>query len=337
VTAPSLELTSSAGSVTLANANNSIASLAAATNGATSIRTSGALNVTAGGIAGVNSNGNAITLQSGGAMTLGQSVTATGSSVTLNAGGGISQTGGALTASALELLGSGTQTLNMIANNVGTLAGNVSGSIIYKDADTLDIGATVSTFGVNTHGNGLRLSATGITQSQAINTGSLDLYVRNAGAVNLSHAGNSIGTLAAATSGAFTLVNTAGSLYITTLTNPDGPTGGVNTNGNNFTLTTNNLWLGSNNTDFGGINVGGRHRRPDHRPDPAIQQRRHHRRQACGAQQQLRRPLGHAQQHQHPRAGIDRRQLRLPEQQGAEHRHREWRCRADHGQRPREA
>jgi filamentous hemagglutinin family protein len=242
-----------AGAITLASGNDFGDTVTLASTGASPMELRDINALKLGAVSNVGGN---TVLRSGGLMTLTGNVNAGAAALTLNAGG-ISQTGGAITAGALELLGSGTQTLNSAANNVGTVAGNVSGSVIYKDADTLDIGAAGTSFGINTNGNGLRLSVTGITQSQPIVTGSLDLYVRNAGAVNLTDVGNSVGTLAAATSGAFTLNNTATNLFITTLTNPDGPTGGVTTGGNNFTLTTNNLTLGADAATYGGINVGG--------------------------------------------------------------------------------
>jgi filamentous hemagglutinin family protein len=235
VFAPSLELVSAAGSVTLANANNSIPALAAATHGDTSIRTSGALNVTAGAIAGVSSNGNAITLQSGGLMTLGQSVTATGSAVTLNAGGGSNQSGGTITSSSLQLLGAGAQTLNQ-SNSATTLFGSVAGSINYKTAGALDIGAG----GLSTNGNTLKLDVGSISQTGAIATNGFELIV-GSGVVNLSNATNTIGAIAATTQGAFTLNNTSPDLYIQQV----GGTVGVVTNNHDFTLTnTNTLWLG---------------------------------------------------------------------------------------------
>src|SRR2546423_8987252 len=53
----------------------------------------------------------------------------------------VTQTSGnVITAAGLQLLGSGTVTLNDAGNNVGTLAASYNGPIGYTDANTLTIG-----------------------------------------------------------------------------------------------------------------------------------------------------------------------------------------------------
>src|SRR5437016_2383128 len=61
--------------------------------------------------------------------------------LTLNVVGAVTQTANnVITAAGLQLLGSGTVTLNESGNNVATLAANYNGPIAYTDANSLTVG-----------------------------------------------------------------------------------------------------------------------------------------------------------------------------------------------------
>ena len=84
-------------------------------------------------------------------------VTTTGT-VTLNTlqGGVTELSNSIISADKLLLLGTGTYTLAQ-ANTVGTLAANLSGSLVYHDANTLTVGTVVGTSGISTNGNDVTL------------------------------------------------------------------------------------------------------------------------------------------------------------------------------------
>ncbi|RTL49257.1 MAG: hypothetical protein EKK46_14590, partial [Rhodocyclaceae bacterium] len=239
----------------MTNSGNSVATFAAATNGATSFRTSGGLTVgTAGGTSGVVSTGGDIALQSGGAMTLSQNVTAGAGGVTLTAGGGASQSGGAITGASLAVAGAGTFTLSSSSNDVTNLYGNLSGALNFRDANALVIGNAGGTTGLNLNGNTLTLTTGGaISQTATLSVNYFELDSQGSGStVDLSNTGNSIGHIGAETRGDFTLANSSANLY----TDVVGFKSGIKTNDHNFTLTnTNTLWLG-NGSNNGSINAG---------------------------------------------------------------------------------
>src|SRR5438132_6842203 len=64
--------------------------------------------------------------------------------LTLNVVGAVTQTANnVITAAGLQLLGSGTVTLNESGNNVATLAANYNGAIAYTDANSLTVGTEI--------------------------------------------------------------------------------------------------------------------------------------------------------------------------------------------------
>src|SRR5207302_1709626 len=69
-----------------------------------------------------------------------------------------------ITAAGLQLLGSGTVTLNESGNNVATLAANYNGTIAYTDANALTVGTVtdgpsgMTTSGITTSGADVKLT-----------------------------------------------------------------------------------------------------------------------------------------------------------------------------------
>src|SRR5437773_1964006 len=93
---------------------------------------------------GITSNNNDVklTVLLGG-LSLNRGVTLGAGDLTLDVrgAGAVTQTAsGLITASGLQLLGSGTVNLDQDANNVATLAANYNGTIGYRDASSLGIG-----------------------------------------------------------------------------------------------------------------------------------------------------------------------------------------------------
>ncbi len=136
ISAKGLELLGT-GSYILNNPANDISTLAGNTTGEVSFRDSNGFS-----IGSVNSTV--------GMTTLGN--------LTLEAGGNISQTE-KISANGLELLGSGSYTLNNPANEITTLAGNTTGAINYTNANTLTIGTVGTTTGISTNGGNLTVTS----------------------------------------------------------------------------------------------------------------------------------------------------------------------------------
>src|SRR5438034_742832 len=101
---------------------------------------------------------------------------------------------GLITASGLQLLGSGTVNLDQDGNNVATLAGSYNGPISYRDANGLSVGTvtdtamgTTTTSGITSNNNDVKLTVLlgGLSIQQAVNLGAGDLTldVRGAAAV----------------------------------------------------------------------------------------------------------------------------------------------------------
>ncbi|QDU28396.1 Hemolysin, chromosomal [Anatilimnocola aggregata] len=142
-----------------------------------------------------------------------------GANLDISIGGAVTQTG-ALIAAGAELKGAGSYTLNNVANNVTTLAANLTGAgsgVSFTDANTLIVGTvgattgitTAASSGADTTGNDTRTSG-GVTLS--VTTGNLTI----SGALttgNVSVPGASAGT-DAATSGSITATATAGSITV---------------------------------------------------------------------------------------------------------------------------
>jgi CHAT domain-containing protein len=134
--------------------------------------------------------------------------------VTLTAGGAVTQTE-AITASGLELSGSGNYTFANVSNNVQTLTVKTTGNVSYQDADALSFN-TVGTVG------GLDLDAVGtITQTSNVNsTGKVDI-ASSAGSI---FAGGQNITITSANNPIF-LTATNGKVIVGNLTTQNGQVG----------------------------------------------------------------------------------------------------------------
>ncbi|GAF81147.1 unnamed protein product, partial [marine sediment metagenome] len=132
--------------------NNNFDMIAADVTGQLTYTDSDGLMVgTIGATSGINSGSNDVTLNSGGNMDLSQSITAASATVTLRpSAGGVTQSGGAITSSNLLLEGSGTFTINQLANDIGTLAAWINGSVSYRNSTALTIGSVGAIQGILT-------------------------------------------------------------------------------------------------------------------------------------------------------------------------------------------
>src|SRR5437870_3867220 len=137
---------------------------------------------------------------------------------------------GLVTASGLQLLGSGTVNLDQDGNNVTTIAANYNGTISYRDANGLVVGTvtdtamtpSTTTSGITTSDDDVKLTVLlgglSLNQGVTLGAGDLTLDVRGAaavtqtasglitasslqllgsGTVNLDQDGNNVATLAA--------------------------------------------------------------------------------------------------------------------------------------------
>jgi filamentous hemagglutinin family protein len=167
ISANGLELLGT-GSYTLTNTANDITTLAGNTTGAISFRDSNGFNI--------------------GTVNTTVGIT-TSSNLTLNAGGAVTQTE-KISASGLELLGSGSYALTNPTNDITTLAGNTTGSLNYTDSNSLMIGTVGTTTGITTNGGNIALTSLlgGINASAGtLNSSST---TGNGGAVTLTAPGD---------------------------------------------------------------------------------------------------------------------------------------------------
>ena len=231
ISASGLELLGT-GPYTLTNSGNDVTILAANTAGAVSYRDTNALVVgTVNTTIGVVTGGNNFSLQTGGTLTLSNSINAGAGNATLNSAGAVTQgAGNTITASGLELLGSGPFTLTDSGNDISTLAASTTGVISYRDANGFSVGTVNSTSGIATSGNNLTLRAgAAVTQTQAITASGLELL--GSGPYTLTNANNDVSSLAASTTGAISYRDLNGFSIDTINT-----TTGISTGGNNLTL-----------------------------------------------------------------------------------------------------
>jgi hypothetical protein len=176
------------------------------------------------------SNGD-IALTSGDMQTVTANVSAGMGTITWNpSAGGVTQTGGALTALNLLLLGSGPFMLNQSGNDVDTLAASVTGSISYQDSDALTVGSVndmnnIPTNGITTNGGDVTLSnlAGTLTLDDPVNANK-PVPPGGGGTVRLSSAGALTQIAAAA-------ITANGGIYLTSDTSLAG--------GNTMTLAAN--------------------------------------------------------------------------------------------------
>jgi filamentous hemagglutinin family protein len=183
-------------------------------------------------IIGDNTSGEITLTSTNNGITLNNVTVKTTNNITINSPGNVTQNNiGGLFADGLELLGSGSYTLDNTSNNINTLAANTSNFIKYTDTDGFTIG-TVNTVGVNTGGNNLTLEAVSgtVTQSEAITASGLELL--GGGSYDLTNTANNISTLAANTTNDIKYTDTNGFVVGTVNT-----TNGISAPGKNVTLT----------------------------------------------------------------------------------------------------
>ncbi|HPM82318.1 MAG TPA: choice-of-anchor Q domain-containing protein, partial [Candidatus Anammoximicrobium sp.] len=145
ILATNLQLLSSAGtpgggSFALSAGTNDVGTIAAATDGAIAYRDTNALTVGTVTTAGITTSDDDVTLCAT-SFSLTQNISAGTGTVRLSASsGGITQTGGAITASALGVA-AGTNVSLPNANDVDTFAASVGGALSFADSDGFTIGS----------------------------------------------------------------------------------------------------------------------------------------------------------------------------------------------------
>ncbi|QDU31658.1 Hemolysin, chromosomal [Anatilimnocola aggregata] len=161
ITATGLQLTG-AGPFTLNNPSNDVTTIAANVTGTISYTdvnalTVGTVDVLGNSVSGITSSGNDVRLSTlGGNLLLDDDVALGAGDLTLAVIGTVTQIAGDdITAGGLELLVTGNVTLTNAANNVATLAANVTGTLNYTDLDALTIGTVTGsgTSSVNATGD----------------------------------------------------------------------------------------------------------------------------------------------------------------------------------------
>jgi filamentous hemagglutinin len=162
ITAASLDITATAGSVTLTNANNDVDSLA------------------------VNNGTRAVSFTDINGLVL---AGVTGGSITLAVGGDLTQTGPIAGTSLDITVTAGSVTLTNANNDVDSLAvSNANGNVTFTDKDALSLAAvTAQTVTLAVGGN--------LTQTAPITAASLDITA-TAGSVTLTNANNDVDSLA---------------------------------------------------------------------------------------------------------------------------------------------
>jgi hypothetical protein len=151
------------------------------------------------------------------------------SDVTLNAASAVTQTQ-QISASGLELLGSGSYTLTHPANDITTLAANTTGAVNYQDSNDFSIGIVNTTLGITTPSQLTLNARNAVTQTQQISASGLELL--GSSSYTLTHPANDITTLAANTSGAVNYQD-SNDFSIGTV----NTTTAITTNGGNVALT----------------------------------------------------------------------------------------------------
>ncbi|WP_457280513.1 two-partner secretion domain-containing protein [Polaromonas sp. P5_D5] len=225
--AQALSTTGAAGDITITAANAiDTSNFSVSTNAGSAQTVSLASNagITVGGAFG-NSQDKLKLITTGGNIAVNGALTA--SELTLNTAGTSTQSA-AITATGLELLGTGSHTLNNAGNAVTTLAGN-TGNVSYSQAGALAIG-TVNTAGLTASGKVL-VRATGaagdITLNNAVTSGSAanDSLVLAAGRNFINNAGA-------------TPLNPGAGRFLVYSTDPTANTmGGLASTGNAFSRT----------------------------------------------------------------------------------------------------
>ncbi len=103
-----------------------------------------------------------VTLTVSGLLTIAADVDVGFGTLVLDASG-VDQTGGAIFADELLLLGTGTFSLDQPGNDVGTLAADIDGELTYVEGDALIVGTVNLTNGISTVNDNVTLSANNLT------------------------------------------------------------------------------------------------------------------------------------------------------------------------------
>lgn len=266
ITATQLVLTGS-GAFDLQSATNDVSEISGNVFGPLAYRDANALTVGSFAISGLSSNAGALSLQSGGLLTLAASIDSGGAAVSLNASG-VTQTVGSLSASTLELLGTGAFTLAQ-ANDVATLAANVSGALTFNDVNALSVGTAGGTTGIATAGGDVSLTAQSVLNvNSSVNAGtgfvtltadSMDVLntVRGDAGVTVRPFSNGrnvgLGTVAAGLDlsvGELSNFQSLGDVTIGSSTTGNVTTSALNLSGTNY-----NLYLHGSSVSIGGITM----------------------------------------------------------------------------------
>lgn len=137
-------------------ATNLVATTGAALSASGGIGAGDTLEISVANVAASNTTSGAIELASVAGMNLGSvgpvvGISNPGRDVRLTAGGAVTQSAGAaITSAGLVFLGAGPFTLEDAGNDATVLAANTTGTIFYRDANTLSIGTSGVTNGITT-------------------------------------------------------------------------------------------------------------------------------------------------------------------------------------------
>ncbi len=213
------------------------------TNAATSLNVNSDVN---------SANGN-ITFTTGGMETLDANTTSGTGVMTFNAAtGGISQTGGNLSGSYLQVLtgDNSTVSLNSANNTIGTLAANIGtggigGNFSFTDNQALTVGVAGGTIGIQSNGGNITLTTTGGAASTL--TVSNDVISSNGNATFNTSGGETLAANIALGTGTLTLNATVGGANQTNGNITAGNLLALTSDASNVTLTD------ANNTVSGNI------------------------------------------------------------------------------------
>ncbi|MDF1567868.1 MAG: hypothetical protein P1P77_07585, partial [Spirochaetaceae bacterium] len=158
--------------------------------------------------------------------------------IILNSDGPVTQNGDYITAAGLLLLGAGPYDLNDVANDVDTLAVNVTGEVDFADSDDFVLGAVQGVDLVTTGADLVLDAAAGVvTQTREIQLAAGNLLLSGAAAFTLTDVNNSIGAIASNATGNISYTDVA-NIDVGSVTDLDAATvNGITSAGGNVTLT----------------------------------------------------------------------------------------------------
>jgi hypothetical protein len=194
-------------------------------------------NITIGQV--LTTNGSDITVIAPGNMAINALVTAGLGDIILDADGAVTQTA-ALSGAGLLLLGVGSYDLNDVANDVDTLAVDVTGEVDFADSNDFVLGAVQGVDLVTTGADLVLQAASGtVTQTREIQLAAGNLLLSGAGNFTLTDVNNSIGAIASNATGNISYTDVA-DINVGSVTDLDTATvNGIDSSlgGGNVTLT----------------------------------------------------------------------------------------------------